>query len=165
MSSQEEQWTQIHMNKLYHYLVKRGASREDAKDIVQEAFYRSFLYASGIPIAQRAAWIFKVALHLHYDMHRVSHRTRAFSPTEETTSSERTPEDHCLHQESIEDLHRVMNTLSPTYKTMLQLRYDEEQSYQEISDAMNMTPSTVKTYLARAKKQLAKLYRRLNNHE
>lgn len=45
MNTQDREWTQNQMNKIFSYILKLGATREDAKDIVQETFYKAFLYS------------------------------------------------------------------------------------------------------------------------
>lgn len=165
MHPTEKEWTRNEMNKLLRYLMKIGASQEDAKDIVQETFYKALLYADVIPANKRTAWLYRVAINSYYDLYKMSKRTTAFPSSVEFTSSEGIPEAHLIADETQKDVLEVLEELSPAYKRVLELRYKEDMSYKEIGESLDMKTNTVRTYLSRAKKQFAKLYRRFDKYE
>lgn len=165
MNPAQREWTQNQMNKMHGYLVKMGASSEDAKDIVQDTFYKAFLYADSIKADKMSAWLFKVAIHGYYDLCRRSKRQASLPSLEELASTELLPEEWLTSQEERQEVQEVLQELSPVHKQVLELRYKQDMSYKEIGESMDLKPNNVKTYLSRAKKQFAKLYRRSGKHE
>ncbi|MNL45458.1 RNA polymerase sigma factor SigX [compost metagenome] len=84
---------------------------------------------------------------------------------EELASTELLPEEWLTSQEERQEVQEVLQELSPVHKQVLELRYKQDMSYKEIGESMDLKPNNVKTYLSRAKKQFAKIYRRSGKHE
>jgi RNA polymerase sigma-70 factor (ECF subfamily) len=59
--------------------------------------------------------------------------------------------------QSINQVRAVVDQLKPHYKRMIELRYFEEKSYEEIAEEMNLPLGTVKAQLFRAKDLLQEL--------
>ncbi|WP_433944461.1 RNA polymerase sigma factor [Paenibacillus sp. SN-8-1] len=165
MTPAQREWTQNQMNKMHSYLVKLGASSEDAKDIIQDTFYKALLYEDSIKPDKMSAWLFKVAIHAYYDLCRRSKRQASLPSLEELVSTEFLPEEWLTSQEDRQEVQKVLEKLSPVHKQVLELRYRQEMSYKEIGESLDLKPNNVKTYLSRAKKQFAKIYRRSGKHE
>jgi RNA polymerase sigma-70 factor (ECF subfamily) len=49
----------------------------------------------------------------------------------------------------------ILDELNPKYKVLVEMRYFDELSYEEISEALNMPLGTVKAQLFRARNLLA----------
>lgn len=64
------------------------------------------------------------------------------------------PLDQILTQERTEELVEAMRSLAARDQLLLDLRYDQGFSYQEIADELDMTVNNVKMRLYRAKKKL-----------
>ena len=58
-------------------------------------------------------------------------------------------------RQSLPDSALLLAQLSPPYREALRLFYLEEKSYEEVSAMLGLPLGTVKTYLHRARKQLA----------
>ncbi|RXT07198.1 RNA polymerase sigma factor [Ammoniphilus sp. CFH 90114] len=158
MEIHDAEWLKERMNTLYRYLVKIGASPEDAKDIVQETVYKAFVYAETSEIKNPSSWLFKVALNLYYDLRKKQKRAVPFTLEPDDIVEEQLPEDILLTAENQTEVHQTLDELSPTYKHLLLLRYEMDMSYKEIAQSFDMKVEQVKTYLARAKKQFLKHY-------
>ncbi len=81
-------WMLLHKNQL-HYLMKllrkRGALREDAEDLVQEAVLRLYVYTqSGEAVKNPEAFVRRVAFNLAVDGHRSAHLDRYVADPLET---------------------------------------------------------------------------------
>lgn len=50
---------------VYSYLLKMGASKEDAEDIVQDTAYKFLQYIDSVTNTQ--SWLFRVAVNQYYD--------------------------------------------------------------------------------------------------
>jgi len=68
-----------------------------------------------------------------------------------------TPEDTIITEQNLAKLLRDIKKLKPHYQEVINLRYFQELSYQEISNALNEPMSNVKVKLLRAKKLLAEI--------
>ena len=61
------------------------------------------------------------------------------------------PEEILINQQRVIQLREIVNQLKPGYKSLIELRYFKEYSYEEISIALNIPIGTVKAQLYRAK--------------
>jgi len=61
------------------------------------------------------------------------------------------PEESLINHQKIAALKDIVNQLKPRYKSLIELRYYKEYSYEEISAELNLPIGTVKAQLFRAK--------------
>jgi RNA polymerase sigma factor (sigma-70 family) len=61
------------------------------------------------------------------------------------------PEEILINQQNVIQLREIVNQLKPGYKTLIELRYYKEYSYEEISAVLKIPIGTVKAQLYRAK--------------
>jgi RNA polymerase sigma-70 factor (ECF subfamily) len=61
------------------------------------------------------------------------------------------PEESLINHQKIAQLKDVVSQLKPRYKSLIELRYYKEYSYEEISSELNLPIGTVKAQLFRAK--------------
>lgn len=54
---------------VFKYLLKMGASKEDAEDIVQDTLYRTIKQIDSIHEDKVRAWLFKVAINNYYNLY------------------------------------------------------------------------------------------------
>ncbi len=66
-------------------------------------------------------------------------------------------EDQLITQQNLSQLLQFIKQLKPHYQEVIQLRYFQELSYQEISEQLEEPLSNVKVKLLRAKKLLAEI--------
>lgn len=55
---------------VYSYLIKMGASKEDAEDIIQDTAYKFLQYIDSVQIDNIQSWLFRVAVNKYYDLSR-----------------------------------------------------------------------------------------------
>ena len=67
------------------------------------------------------------------------------------------PEEKLIRQQKAILLHHVVRKLKPRYRTLVELRYFREFSYEEIATELNLPLGTVKAQLFRAREMLFKL--------
>ena len=72
-------------------------------------------------------------------------------------SDELDPEEVVIKTQKASQMRGVVDQLEPRYKRLVELRYFEELSYDEISDILELPLGTVKAQLFRAREALAKL--------
>jgi RNA polymerase sigma-70 factor (ECF subfamily) len=66
-------------------------------------------------------------------------------------------EDELITEQNLSRLLQFIKELKPHYQEVIQLRYFQEMSYQEIAEQLNEPLSNVKIKLLRAKKLLAEI--------
>ncbi|QDQ02415.1 sigma-70 family RNA polymerase sigma factor [Lysinibacillus fusiformis] len=151
------------MNELYYYLIKQGADSETAKDIVQESVYKSMIHIESIDTDKYKAWLFRVAINLYYDYCRKNKKTQFLLLDENLVSNSKLIDDLMIAKENQNQFKNTLDRLPLIFKQLLLLKYDLEWSYQQIAEYLELKPSVVKTYLARARAKFKELYRREEN--
>jgi RNA polymerase sigma factor (sigma-70 family) len=151
---------------VYHTMFKMVNNRDDADDLTIEAFGKAFLkLPSYAPNYAFSTWLFKIAINNCID-HIRKKRLLTLSMDEtirpETdrefshniSNYEPDPEQLMMHREKIGHVRRLVERLSTKYRAMIELRYYEELSYEEIAQELNLPLGTVKAQLFRAKEIL-----------
>ena len=64
------------------------------------------------------------------------------------------PEAQMINSQKVKLLREVVNKLKPRYRTLVELRYFKEYSYEEISQELELPIGTVKAQLFRARELL-----------
>ena len=77
----------------------------------------------------------------------------------EIPSKDSNPEDLLIRKQRIQLLRRLVNQLSLKYINVVKLRYFKEMSYSGISEELNLSESTIKIRLYRARKALLKIFK------
>jgi len=147
-------------NEIFQKLCSMGANPQDAKEIVQESLYRGFLNIDGIDSKSFRSWVFKVSINQYYDLYRKNNRYPVMEFDDHYLIEEDQPENIFIKQETKEEYEQVLYKLKPLERTLIKMKYEDEYSYKEISEHLNLKESNVKTYLYRARKKLTELFRR-----
>ena len=154
------------MNVVYKYLRKLNISHMDAQDIVQETAYKFLLYYDTIRTSNIRGWLIRVALNIFHDQCRKNKYIElALENQMNFLSEDNSPEDIVLNNENKYLIYTTLNQMKPKYREVIFLKYIIGLKYDEISRLLNMKLNTVKTYLARARKEFIKIYRRLENEQ
>jgi RNA polymerase sigma factor (sigma-70 family) len=154
---------------LYYTIFKMVQNTEDAEDLTIEAFSKAFArLESYTPQFAFSTWLFKIASNHCIDFLRKK-RIRAISINQTgrgedgdqfeipIKDDQLNPEQQMQRSQSINQVRAVVDQLKPHYKRMIELRYFEEKSYEEIAEEMNLPLGTVKAQLFRAKDLLQEL--------
>ncbi|HHW39367.1 MAG TPA: RNA polymerase sigma factor [Bacillales bacterium] len=156
-------WEQIlleHARIVFKYLIKIGATREDAEDITQETIMKTIECLGQIEPEKMRAWMFKVAIHRYYSLHN---KNKSVVKLNEEDLERLLPvfehvESNILTKEQASELEEVLHGLQPTFQQLLILKYYMELSYKEISEILDVKETHVKTYLQRARKSFKKIW-------
>lgn len=150
-------------NEIYQNLCPMGANPEDAKEIVQESLYRGFLNIDGINSQSFRSWLYRVSINQYYDLYRKNNRRSIIEFEEELLiDEENNVENTVINQESKDEYERVLHRLKPLERELIKMKYEDEYSYKEISEHLNLKENNVKTYLYRTRKKLSVIFRRDN---
>lgn len=151
-------------NEVYGFMLKRTENETDSEDITIETFSKAFdKLDSYNPEYAFNTWLIAIAKNVHIDMLRKK-KTSLFVDIDDENESRQaynmpdpspTVEDNIIKEQNLKELLQHIRSLKPHYQEVIQLRYFQELSYQEISDQLNEPLSNVKVKLLRAKKLLA----------
>lgn len=153
------------MNDIYFYLKKQGADSETAKDIVQDAIYKSMIHIESIDTDKYRAFVFKVAINLYLDYCRKSKKVIYQALDENLVSNTKLTEDLLISKDHQHQIREILEELPIKFKQLLLLKYDMEWSYHQIAEYLGMKTDGVKTNLARARAKFKELYRRKENEK
>ncbi|WP_110114809.1 sigma-70 family RNA polymerase sigma factor [Bacillus sp. CGMCC 1.16541] len=151
---------------VYAYLMKMGASKEDAEDVIQETAYKFLRYMDSIKTTNIQSWLFKVAINQYYDMTRKQTRRKNVWLTFnlEELLEENTPEKQLLQSELGKSIQVVLQKLTPKSRELLLLKYSTGLKITEIAQLYDMKEASIKTSLYRARQQFIEEYGR-NEYE
>ncbi|HBI00277.1 MAG TPA: sigma-70 family RNA polymerase sigma factor [Flavobacterium sp.] len=155
----------MYWNEVYGFMLKRTENETDAEDITIETFAKAFdKIANYNPEFQFNTWLIAIAKNVHIDMLRKKKISLFVDITDEEDHqaynvADTTPsaEDKLITEQNLSRLLEYIKELKPHYQEVIQLRYFQEMSYQEIAEQLNEPLSNVKVKLLRAKKLLAEI--------
>jgi RNA polymerase sigma factor (sigma-70 family) len=151
-------------DSIYYMLLKMVNNTSDAEDLMIEAFGKAFKNIDQYtPSFAFSTWLFKIATNNCIDYIR-KRRTSTIS-IDQTSDDQDTqsitiqsdtmdPEEYMINDQKIKLLRDVVSKLKPRYKTLVELRYFNEYSYEEISEELDLPLGTVKAQLYRARELL-----------
>lgn len=152
-------------NEVYGFMLKRTENETDTEDITIETFSKAFdKIATYNPEFQFNTWLIAIAKNVHIDMFR-KRKSNVFVEISDNQDrlahniADTTPtiEDALITEQNLSRLLQFIKELKPHYQEVIQLRYFQEMSYQEIAEQLNEPLSNVKIKLLRAKKLLAEI--------
>lgn len=152
-------------NEVYGFMLKRTENETDAEDITIETFAKAFdKIATYNPEYQFNTWLIAIAKNVHIDTLRKKKSSlfveigddenqQAYNIADTTPSAE----DKLITEQNLSRLLQYIKMLKPHYQEVIQLRYFQEMTYQEIAEQLNEPLTNVKIKLLRAKKLLAEI--------
>lgn len=155
-------------NEVYGFMLKRTENETTAEDITIETFSKAFdKIATYNKEFQFNTWLIAIAKNVYIDLLRKKNTQLFVEITDEpdqqayniadTTLS---AEDALIKEQNLSRLLLCIKELKPHYQEVIQLRYFQEMSYQEIALKIDEPLSNVKVKLLRAKKLLAEIIKR-----
>ncbi|SNX54836.1 sigma-70 family RNA polymerase sigma factor [Thermoanaerobacterium sp. RBIITD] len=145
---------------IHRYLMKIGASSEDAEDIVQETICKAIEYIDSLDGEKISSWLFKVSINRYYNLYNKKKKEEIGLDDRILSSlhSDGMIEDHVLNEELKANVQKVLGLLKESYRTLLIFKYFIGLSYKEIGNILNLDESKVKTYLYRARIKFKELW-------
>ena len=156
----------FYRDPLYFTMLKMTKNPYDAEDLTIEAFGKAFRnlgkYTTDFAFS---TWLFKIAINNCIDYMRrkstspqcVDEDFVAFENSCESneTGPSLTQEENYMRKERARMMHWAVDQLRPKYRTLIELRYFQELSYEEIAQTLNISMNNVKIQLFRAKYMLS----------
>ncbi len=154
-------------DSIFFMVLKMVHNRDDAEDLTMEAFGKAFNsitnYSADFAFS---TWLFKIATNNCID-HIRKKKLQTTSLEQTNTTSEDgdvqpiavkdynpDPEESLMKDQRAEKIRGAIEQLSAKYRTLIELRYLDELSYEEIAVKLDIPLGTVKAQLFRAKDML-----------
>lgn len=160
-------------DSIYFLLLKMVNNASDAEDLTIEAFGKAFRSLDTYtPSFAFSTWLFKIATNNCIDFIRKKQSSPSLIDqgqeeidnfTVNIQSDMPDPEEILINHQKIAALRKIVSELKPRYKTLIELRYFKEYSYEEISSALDIPIGTVKAQLNRAKTLLYNILNKTGN--
>lgn len=156
-------------DSVYFMLLKMVNNKDDADDLTIEAFGKAFKRLDQYtPTYAFSTWLFKIASNNCIDFIRRKKMVtfsidRTFENEEggkmgiDIKADTLNPEEDMVKKQKVKLMHDVVDKLKPRYRTLVELRYFDELSYEEIAEKLELPIGTVKAQLFRAREFLANI--------
>jgi RNA polymerase sigma factor (sigma-70 family) len=153
-------------DSIFYMVLKMVHNRDDAEDLTMEAFGKAFNNISNYSADYAfSTWLFKIATNNSIDfIRKKKFKTTSIERTSDTEEGETipitvkdntaNPEESMVKDQRAAKIREAIEKLSPKYRSLIELRYLEELSYEEIAAKLDLPLGTVKAQLFRAKDML-----------
>jgi RNA polymerase sigma-70 factor (ECF subfamily) len=153
-------------DSIYYMLLKMIRNSDDAEDLMIEAFGKAFnRLHQYTPNYAFSTWLFKIATNNCIDFIRKKKKNvlsldnrynndDGDSLMIELKSEGLNPEQNAIREQKLIIMRDVVTRLKPRYKLLIEMRYFQELSYDEIATEMDLPLGTVKAQLFRAREFL-----------
>ena len=139
--------------------LQRYTSVEDTEDLLQETFIKVYInlhrYSADYTFGQ---WVYTIARntlidHLRRRADDVSIDEKFIAPMATTPS----PEESVIINQRTAHFEASLNEIPEDYRQIIEMRFLDEYSYEEIAEKLNKPINTVKTQIRRAKAAVCKM--------
>ena len=153
-----------HSASIFNFIHQRTRNSEEARDLTLEAFGKAFTKLhSYVPNYAFSTWLFRIA-HNHYiDFVRRNKVAKVYETPIDVAAlvhlkeTQKNPEEIMVHQDRITMVLTLLQLVNPRYRRVLELRFYDELSYEEMAISLDLPVGTVKTQLFRAKEMMREL--------
>lgn len=161
---------------IYMLLLRMTHNPTDADDLTIETFGKAFCQLNTYtPTNTFSTWLFSIASNSGIDYIRRQHlnvvsldslsvRNEDDQYEYPIPSENPNPEQQLINKQRGEQLRAVVRQLKPRYRRVVEMRYFEELSYEEIAERLKLPMGTVKIQLRRARMLLAEILNPANRN-
>jgi RNA polymerase sigma factor (sigma-70 family) len=154
---------------VYFTMLKMVKNPDDAEDLTIEAFGKAFNRIHQYsPNFAFSTWLFKIASNNCIDFIRKKRIKVTSMDTGKTnqdgeivyidaSSDTLDPQETMMHNQKVKAMREIVSKLKPRYRELIEKRYFEELSYEEIAEELNLPLGTVKAQLFRARDFLSNM--------
>jgi RNA polymerase sigma factor (sigma-70 family) len=142
-----------HIRRMQSLLRRRGESREDAEDLIQEAYLRLHVYCQSQEVRKQEAFLMRTIQNLSIDRHRRTHHDLYVegSPEDLLLADLRpTPDEDLANQQRLYKVGAVLDSLAPRTREVFIMHRLEGFGCAQIATTFGISLSAVEKHIARA---------------
>ncbi|MBL8264844.1 RNA polymerase sigma factor [Steroidobacter sp.] len=139
--------------KLRKLLRSRGRTRDDADDLIQEAFLRMERYCREHEVREPEAFLVRAVINLSVDERRSAHARHAGTARIETlplVDPNPLPEKVLAAEQRVQRMKRGLQMLTPRVREVFLMNRLDGFSYPQIAQRLGITESAVEKHIAKA---------------
>jgi RNA polymerase sigma-70 factor (ECF subfamily) len=154
------QLVQKYQDRLYTTMVHVMGSRDDAHDVVQDAFVQAYVKLSTFQgTSAFYTWLFRIAYNTALSSHRRRRNVESVDKIRELGGGEPidqgpSPSSRLEQQERVNQVQTALAALSEEHRTILVLREMDNFEYDVIAEMLDVPVGTVRSRISRARVQL-----------
>lgn len=151
-----------YQDRLYNAMVYVVGSREDARDVVQDAFLKAFATLDQLQRTRAFyAWLYRIAFNVAIRQRRRARRSVSIDQAREATGREPIdtvagPVEQLEQDERCQQVYRAIAGLNEEHRVVLVLRGIDGCCYRTIAETLDLPIGTVRSRLHRARLQVLK---------
>lgn len=156
---------------VYTLALRMLASPQDAEDAAQEVFLSAWRGLPNFRMESKfSTWLYRLTIHASTDLLRKRSKTEGQVSMEEepvaavVADTAPTLEEEAERRERQRALQQTIMELTEDHRTILLLREVEGLDYREIGEVLHLSSGTVRSRLARARRELGKKLRQKGNY-
>lgn len=152
-----------YQTRLYNLAYRITGDREESKDLVQESFLRAYralpTFRQGSPFSP---WLFRIAVNvcLNYLRQRRERPADIVDMEEHLGDGSVGVPEMVEQRETQEVVQKAILRLPEHYRAVILLRHQQDLTYEEMAQVLDMPLGTVKTHLFRAREKLKEILQR-----
>ena len=152
-----DEYYEVWGKEIYTYIYSFCHNHAIAEDVLQDTFYKAYKNINEAKANHLKAWLFKIAYNTFVDHIRKEKRIQLREDFSFDKSLKEPNFEHKLvEQETINEVFMQINQLPFNQKQALLLHIIHKLSYSEISEILEITESSVKSLIFRARVTLRK---------
>lgn len=145
---------EMYLPKIFSYVSRRIADRDEAEDIVSNIFLRVVSHIKSFDPQKSSfkSWIYTIATHMMIDYFR-THGKRKHEDIETAESvfdQAKNPYEEVKMSEEKKRVHRVIDRLPERHQKIIMLKYFSDLSLPEIAETLAVTPNNAGVMVHRA---------------
>jgi RNA polymerase sigma-70 factor (ECF subfamily) len=145
----------LYEDPVYHVILKKVGEPVIAEDLTIETFGKAFRNLSSFsPDFAFSTWLFRIAINHSIDFLRKQKNDpcqRDINNQSEVADLNSDPEETYIREQRMKLMRETVEKLKPRYRRLIEMRYFDEMSYEEIAAQSGLPIGTVKAQLFRAK--------------
>jgi RNA polymerase sigma-70 factor (ECF subfamily) len=141
------------IRQLRSLLRRQGRNRDDADDLIQEAFLRLHVYCQNEEVQKRSAFLSRTVLNLSIDLHRKEHRELYADESIDNlvlVDLRPSPEQELAAAQRLAKVSTVLDELGPRTREIFYMHRVEGYSCAYIAAHFEISVSAVEKHIARA---------------
>jgi RNA polymerase sigma-70 factor (ECF subfamily) len=152
----------IYAGRMMSLCLRYANDQQEAQDILQMGFLKIFEYIHQYKgEGSFEGWMRKVFASIA--IRQLSKKKMDFTSVDKISTEVVAEDPSVISKISEDEIHQLIRTLPPGYRTVFNLNVIEGYSHEEIAELLNIKPATSRTQLLKARKMLQTLiYKRYN---